>query len=80
MLAQYPFDREQLEKGMKKQFSLNPRTVEKRLNQLQDLDINLFPLRKDFYLDQLPSLSLILELLEDDSTTIKLKSNGEIEY
>lgn len=65
---------------MRKQFSLNPRTVEKRLNQLQDLDINLFPLRKDFYLDQLPSLSLILELLEDDSTTIKLKSNGEIEY
>jgi len=75
----YPFTLEQLEKRMKKQFDLNPRTVNKRLTQLQALGINLIPLRKDFYLDQLPSLPLLLELLEDDSTTLQIKKNGEIE-
>ena len=76
----YPFTREQLDRGMKKQFKLKPRTVEARLKQLQTLGINLVPLRKDFYLNQLPSLPLILELLEDDSTTVRLKSDGEIVY
>lgn len=65
---------------MKKQFKLKPRTVEDRLRQLQELGINLVPLRADFYLNQLPSLPLILELLGDDSTTVKLKSDGELEY
>lgn len=76
----YPFNLEQLERRMWKQFHLLPRTVAQRLNQLQKLGINLVPLRQDFYLNQLPSLPLILELLEDDSTTVKLKSNGEIVY
>lgn len=76
----YPFNLEYLEKGMKKQFGLKPRTVAKRLEQLQELGINLIPLREDFYLEQLPSLPLILELLEDDSTSVKLSSDGEITY
>lgn len=76
----YPFNRKQLEKGMEKEFNLKPRTVGKRLDQLQNLGINIVPLRKDFYLDQLPSLPLILELLEDDSTAVKLASDGSIEY
>lgn len=76
----YPFTRKQLDIGMKKQFNLKPRTVEDRLKQLQSLGINLIPLRKDFYLNQMPSLPLILELLEDDSTTVRLKSDGEIVY
>lgn len=76
----YPFSLEQLEKGMEKQFELKPRTVVKRLDQLQELGINLIPLRKDFYLEQLPSLPEILELLEDGSSSFKLTSNGEIEW
>lgn len=76
----YPFSTEQLEKGMEKQFKLKPRTVAKRLDQLQKLDINLSPLRKDFYLEQLPSLPLLLELLEDDSISVKLSSEGKITY
>jgi len=76
----YPFDLEQLEKWMKKQFDLKPRTVNKRLAQLQELGINLVPLRKDFYLNQLPSLPLILELLEDDSTTLKFMTDGSVVY
>lgn len=76
----YPFSLEQLEKGMEKQFELKPRTVIKRLDQLQELGINLIPLRKDFYLEQLPSLPEILELLEDGSSSFKLTSNGEIEW
>lgn len=78
--TRYPFNLQQLKKGMKKKFNLKPRTVGKRLEQLEALGINLVPLRKDFYLKQLPSLSLILELLEDDSTTFKLAPDGEIEY
>ena len=61
-------------------FGLKPRTVAKRLEQLENLGINLVPLRNDFYLKQLPSLPLILELLEDDSTSFKLTSNGEIKW
>lgn len=78
--TRYPFNLRQLEKGMQKKFELKPRTVAKRLEQLENLGINLVPLRKDFYLQQLPSLPMILELLEDDSTSFKLTSNGEIEW
>lgn len=78
--TRYSFNLRQLEKGMQKKFELKPRTVAKRLEQLENLGINLVPLRKDFYLEQLPSLPLILELLEDDSTSFKLTSNGEIEW
>lgn len=78
--TRYPFNLRQLEKGMRKKFELNPRAVVKRLEQLDNLGIDLVPLRNDFYLDQLPSLPKILELLEDDSTSFKLTSNGEIEW
>lgn len=78
--TRYSFNLRQLEKGMKKKFDLKPRTVYKRLEQLEALGVNLVPLRKDFYLEQLPSLPLILELLEDDATTFKLASDGMIEY
>ena len=78
--TRYPFNLRQLEKGMQKKFELKPRTVAKRLEQLENLGINLVPLRNDFYLEQLPSLTKILELLEDDSTSFKLTSNGEIEW
>lgn len=61
-------------------YTIKPRTVAKRLEQLENLGINLVPLRKDFYLEQLTSLPLILELLEDDSTSFKLTSNGEIKW
>lgn len=44
------------------------------------MGIHLVPLRNDFYLEQLPSLPKILELLEDDSTSFKLTSNGKIEW
>ena len=78
--TRHPFTLQHLEKGMKEKFDLNPRTVAKRLEQLERLGINLVPLRKDFYLVQLPSLPKILELLEDDSVTFQLTSNGEIEW
>lgn len=78
--TRYPFNLRQLEKGMQKKFALNPRSVVKRLEQLENLGINLVPLRNDFYLDQLPSLTKILKLLEDDSTSFKLTSNGKIEW
>lgn len=78
--TRYAFNLRQLETGMKKKFGLKPRTVAKRLEQLENLSINLVPLRNDFYLKQLPSLPLILELLEDDSTSFKLTSNGEIKW
>lgn len=76
----YPFDIRKLEKGMKRTFDVKPRTVAKRLEQLQELGINPIPLRKDFYLSQLPSFPQILELLEDDSTTLTLDSDGRILY
>lgn len=76
----YPVDQKQLEKRMEKKFNLKPRTVGKRLDQLQNLGINIVPLRKDFYLDQLPSMPLILGLLEDDSTAVRLASDGTIKY
>lgn len=78
--TRYPFNLRQLKKRMQKKFELNPRAVVKRLEQLENLGINLVPLRNDFYLEQLPSLTKILELLEDDSTSCKLTSNGEIEW
>lgn len=78
--TRHPFNLRQLEKGMKKKFKVTPRTVAQRIEQLERLGINLVPLRKDFYLEQLPSLPMILELLEDDSTSFKLTSNGEIEW
>lgn len=78
--TRYPFNLRQLERGMQKKFELKPRAVAKRLEQLENLGINLVPLRNDFYLEQLPSLTKILELLEDDSTSFKLTSNGEIEW
>ncbi len=78
--TRHPFTLRQLEKGMKKKFKLTPRTVAQRIEQLECLGINLVPLRQDFYLKQLPSLPMILELLEDDSTSFKLASNGEIEW
>lgn len=67
-----------LENGMKKKFSVAPRTVAQRLGQLQNLGINPVPLRKDSYLEQQPSLPDILELLEDDTTNIKLQSDGSV--
>lgn len=76
----YPFDIRKLEKGMKRTFDVKPRTVAKRLEQLQELGINPIPLRKDFYLSQLPSFPQILGLLEDDSTTLTLDSDGHILY
>ena len=78
--TRYPFNLRQLEKGMQKKFALNPRSVVKRLEQLENLGINLVPLRNDFYLDQLPSLTKIMKFLEDDSTSFKLTSNGKIEW
>lgn len=78
--TRHPFNLRQLEKGMKEKFKVTPRTVAQRIEQLELLGINLVPLRQDFYLKQLPSLPMILELLEDDSTSFKLKSNGEIEW
>ena len=78
--TRYSFTYQQLEKRMSKKFDIKSRTVMKRLEQLETLGINLIPLRKDFYLEQLPSLPTILELLEDDSTSFKLASNGEIEW
>lgn len=78
--TRYAFTYEHLKEGLAKNFGLKPRTVAKRLEQLERLGINLVPLRKDFYLDQLPSLPLILELLEDDSTSFKLTSDGKIEW
>lgn len=78
--TRYSFTYKQLENGMNKKFDVKPRTVIKRLDQLENLGINLVPLRKDFYLEQLPSLPMILELLEDDSTSFQLKSSGEIEW
>ena len=78
--TRYSFTYKQLERGMKKNFDVKPRTVAKRLEQLENMAINLVPLRKDFYLEQLPSLPLILELLEDDATSFKLTSNGEIKW
>ena len=69
-----------LEKGMKKRFNLNFRTVAQRIEQLENIGINLVPLRKDFYLEQMPSLPKILELLEDDAATFKLTSDGRVEY
>jgi len=74
----HPFNLMHLEKGMKKEFELKPRTVAMRLQQLEDLGINIVPLRKDFYLEQLPSLPNILERLEDDSTSIEVDSDGSI--
>lgn len=35
---------------------------------------------KDFYLEQLLSLPLVLMLLEDDTTTVKPASDGTVEY
>lgn len=78
--TRYTFTYEQLKEGLAKNFGLKPRIVAKRLKQLEKLGINLVPLRKDFYLEQLPSLPLILELLEDDSTSFKLNSDGKIEW
>lgn len=37
-------------------------------------------MRYPFGLEQLPSLPLVLKLLEDDSTTVKLASDGTVEY
>ncbi len=68
----YPFTREQLENNLQEQFQLKPRTVEKRLKQLQKLGINPVPLRKDFYLKQMPSLPTMLELLENDPAALSL--------
>ncbi len=76
----YPFDIHQLEKWMKRKFDLKPRTVAKRLEQLQELGIHPIPLRKDFYLSQLPSFPEELELLEDDSTELHLDADGRIIY
>ena len=78
--TRHPFNLRQLEKGMKKKFKVTSRTAAQRIEQLERLGINLVPLRQDFYLEQLPSLSMILELLEDDSTSFKLTSNGKIEW
>ena len=78
--TRHPFTLRQLEKGMKEKFKLTSRTVAQRIEQLELLGINLVPLRQDFYLEQLPSLPMILELLEDDSTSFKLTLNGEIEW
>lgn len=73
-----PFDMCQLERWMKKRFGLNPRTVAKRLEQLQELDINRVPLRKDFYLEKLLSLPQIIKRLEDDSVTMRLRADGSV--
>lgn len=78
--TRYAFNLQQLERGMKKKFGIKPRTVAKRLEQLEKLDINLVPLRKDFYLSQMPSLPLILEMLEDDFTELSISKDGVIEY
>lgn len=78
--TRYSFNLQQLERGMAKNFDLQLRTVAKRLEQLENLGINLVPLRRDFYLEQLPSLPKILELLEDDATSFKLTSSGEIKW
>lgn len=78
--TRHPFNLRQLEKGMKKKFKVTPRTVAQRIEQLEHLGINLVPLRQDFYLEQLPSLPRILELLEDDFASFKLTSNGEVEW
>lgn len=40
----------------------------------------IIPLRKDFYLKQLPSPPLVLKLPEDDPTTVKLAPGGTVEY
>ena len=76
----YPFNIRQLEKGMKREFYVKPRTVAKRLEQLQELNINPIPLRKDFYLSQLPSFPEVLELLEDEYTKLRLDSDGRVIY
>lgn len=78
--TRHPFNLRQLEKGMKKKFKVTSRTAAQRIEQLERLGINLVPLRQDFYLEQLPSFPMILELLEDDATAFKLTSSGEIEW
>ena len=76
----YSYTMDSLQKKVEKKFSLTPRSLDKRIDQLQKLGINPIPLRSDFYLDCLPSVPVILESLDDEFSSIKIDKEGNIEH
>lgn len=65
---------ENMEKALKKA-ALSQKQYRTCLQHFAALDLNFIPLKEDYYIDRVPSLLKILQLLENDKTEIRLQNS-----